>query len=104
MAGVDFERVRFTVSMSQVLRLIGFTAKSTRGKQLRGACPLHESVSRRDRCFSVNLERNRYHCFQCGAFGNQIELWAAVRKQSVYAAAIELCEQLGMDVPWIHRW
>lgn len=36
MPGVDFERVRSTVSMDQVLRLIGFTAKRTRGKQLRG--------------------------------------------------------------------
>lgn len=52
----------------------------------------------------MNLERNRYHCFRCGAFGNQIELWAAVTNQSVYTAAIELCEQLGVDVPWIHRW
>ena len=90
--------------MSQVLRLVGFTAQRGRGKQLRGACPLHEGSSARSRSFSVNLETHRYHCFRCGSSGNQIELWAAVRNTSVYAAAIELCEQLGVDVPWIYRW
>ena len=36
--------------------------------------------------------------------GNQLELWAAVNKLSVYEAAIDLCRVLGREVPWIQRW
>jgi DNA primase len=104
MPGVDFDGIRSAVSMSQVLELIGFQPTSRRGPQLRGACPLHESSSRRSRSFSVNLASNRFYCFRCRMRGNQIELWAAVRKATVYAASVELCDRLRIEIPWLHRW
>jgi DNA primase len=90
-----------------VLQLIGFSARKTRGTQLRGVCPFHEVKSERDVTFSVNLDRHRFLCFKYGVFGNQLELWAQIQGLSLHAAAVELCQRLGIEVPWvpwIHRW
>jgi DNA primase len=103
MAGVNFELVRRRVSMADVLCLLRFEPTSVRGDQLRGQCPVHGSSSGRSRSFSVNLRLGRYQCFGCGSRGNALELWAAVRKMSVYAAAVELCRSLDVEIPWITR-
>jgi transposase len=58
----------------------------------------------RSRSFSVNVQRGRYQCFRCGSRGNALDLWAAVHKLPLHAAAIDLCQQARIDVPWIQRW
>ena len=105
MPSVDFEEVRRLVSMQRVLELIDFQAAYRRGTQWRGSCPIHRSNSDslRSRVFSVNLDRNVYQCFNCGAKGNQLDLWVAVTKLPIQAAAIDLCENAGVAVPWLHR-
>lgn len=104
MPGVDFNAVRFAISMAQVLELIGFEATARSGDQLRGPCPIHGSTSPHSTSFSVNLANHRYRCFKCGSAGGQLELYAAVQGISVYQAALDMCERFGIDVPWIHRW
>ena len=104
MPGVNFAIVRERVSMADVLELLGFVPTSVRGDQLRGPCPLHESQRPRSQTFSVNVQRKRYHCFRCGARGNAVDLWMAAQNCTPYAAAIELCQRLGIEVPWIERW
>lgn len=106
MPGVNFAVLREQLAMADVLRLLRFVPLRVRGEQLRGACPVHESRELRgprSRSFSVNLRLGRYQCFRCGSRGNALELWAAARGVSLYAAAIELCESLEIDVPWIKR-
>ena len=103
MPGIDFAAVRSQISMAQVLDLIGFVAHESSGSQLRGPCPVRQSKSNRSRTFSVNLAENVYHCFKCGSAGGQLELWAAMNGMSVYAAALDLCVKLQLDVPWIRR-
>jgi hypothetical protein len=41
-----------------------------------------------------------WHCFGCGADGNALDLWAAVTKQPLYAAVLDLCRRLPLDIPW----
>jgi DNA primase len=84
-----------------VLELIGFVPSQPHGDQLRGACPIHGSTSRKSRIFSVNLARNAFRCFTCGSSGNQLDLWAAVTKTDLHAATIQLCERLQIGIPWI---
>ena len=38
---------------------------------------------------------------KCGARGNQLDLWAALTKQSLYAAALDLCRRFNLDIPWL---
>ena len=104
MPGIDFDVLRKEIRIDQVLDLLGFQPSSVSGDQLRGPCPVHGSSSDLSRSFSVNLTKGRYYCFKCNSKGNQLELWAAVHRISVYQAAVDLCNAIGRDVPWIHRW
>jgi len=105
MPGVDFDVLREQVAMGKVLRLLRFKPSMRRGDQWRGPCPVHRSKNPHSRSFSVNVRLGRYHCFACGSRGNALELWAAVRGISVYSAAVELCESLGLKTPWVaRRW
>ena len=96
---IDFAAVRAVVTMAAVLNLLGFQPGSRRGGQQRGPCPLHGSTSGTSRCFSVNLEEHTFHCFKCGRSGNALDLWAQATQQSVYDAALDLCQRLGIPVP-----
>ena len=104
MPGVDFQLTRERITMRDVLQLLQFEATSRRGEQWRGPCPVHGSQNPRSRSFSVNVQLGRYQCFNCGSRGNALELWAAVHGKSVYAAAVELCELLNVEIPWVTRW
>ena len=103
MPGVNFRLVREQITMRDVLRLLQFEARVVRGDQWRGPCPVHGS-NRRSRSLSVNVRLGRYHCFVCGSHGNALELWSAVRGVNLHAAAVELCQLSGMEVPWVKRW
>lgn len=104
MPGVDFQILRNEITMNEVLGRLGFQPTSQSGHQLHGPCPVHRSSSTHSRSFSVNLEAARYYCHKCKSHGNQLELWAAVKELTIYEAAIDLCQTLGKEVPWIDRW
>ena len=104
MPGVDFNTLRNEISMEQVLHQLGFEAASRSGDQLRGPCPVHGSTSQGSKTFSVNLGTGRYFCHKCQSQGNQLELWAAVQKLSIYEASIDLCKAVNREVPWIEHW
>jgi DNA primase len=99
MPGIDFVLLRRQISLTQVLNLVGFTATTRRGPQLRGPCPVHGSKSPRSRSFAAHVEKNCWHCFRCGAGGNALDLYLAVTKLPVYEGALELCTRLRVPVP-----
>jgi DNA primase len=100
MAGIDFREVRVLVTMEEVLALLGFVPWSRSGPQLRGRCPLHAgSSAAKSRPFSANLVQHSFQCFKCGAAGNHLDLWALATGQSVYHAALDLCNKLNREVP-----
>jgi transposase InsO family protein len=96
---IDFAALRALVTMAAVLELLGFQARSRRGGQQRGPCPLHGSTSGTSRCFSANLDHHTFHCFKCGRCGNALELWAAANNQTPYDAALDLCQRLHLPLP-----
>jgi DNA primase len=102
MPGIDFAAVRASVSLMDVLQLLGFCPVQQRGDRLRGACPFGCKSTPRD--FAAYLDTNSYHCFSCHRSGNQLELWAAVQRLCLYEAAEDLCHQLNIQVPFIYRW
>jgi len=95
---INLQNLRQQVSIRQVLDLMAYEPLSRRGDQLRGPCPVHDSQSPRSRIFSVNLSMNAYQCFSCGSRGNQLDLWAAVHDLTIYQAAVDLAQRLGIDV------
>jgi DNA primase len=103
MPGVNFQLLRERITMLDVLRLLQFEPTVRRGDQWRGPCPVHRSQNPRSRSFSVNVRLGRYQCFRCGSRGHAIELWSAVHGATVYAASVELCELLGIELRWPTR-
>ena len=104
MAGVDYHRLRSEVTMEQVVSLLGFVPTKRSAAQWYGCCPLPECHGRPACSFSVNVALGRYSCHRCRSQGNVLELWAAATNLSLHQAAIDLCQTLGRDVPWIRRW
>jgi DNA primase len=98
---VDYQALRRQVSMERVLELIEYRATSRRGPQLRGPCPFHTSEATPPRCFSIHLTKGLFHCFQCGAHGNQLDLWSQLRHLSLRDAALDLRRHI--DIPLLDR-
>jgi len=96
---VDFAWVRQQVSMEHVLEGLGVLGQLRgRGQQRRGPCPIHGGGADPAPTFSVHLGKKVFQCFQvdCGAHGNVLDLWAAVRHLSLYQAAVDLVERFGL--------
>ena len=101
MPAIDYRAARALLPLADVLTLLGFVPQRRWGVQLRGPCPVHGSRSATSRSFAAHLGKNAWHCFRCGAGGKALDLWAAVTRQPLHAAVLELCERLGRDVPWL---
>jgi DNA primase len=86
---VDYRVLRRHLSMERVLELIEYRPTSRRGPQLRGPCPFHTSTNH-PRCFSVHLTKGLFHCFHCGAHGDQLDLWSQLHHISLRDAALDL--------------
>ena len=104
MPGIEFSRLRHEITMDQVLDLLGFECVRRRGDQWYGYCPLHESEPKHRTVFSVNVAMNCYYCHKCRSQGDQLRLWAEANKKPLHPATIDLCHQLRLEVPWVHRW
>jgi transposase len=100
-AGVwlDFAHIKEQLPMARVLDQLGLTPRlKGAGPQKRCACPIHRGDGR-GRTFSVNLELNKYQCFdaKCSSQGDVIDLWAALHKLSVRDAALELVRTFDLE-------
>ena len=101
MPGIDLKQVRREITIQQVLDLLCFVPTARRGARVRGPCPIHGDGRPQSRVFSVHLGYHRYHCFRCHAAGTQLDLWAAVHGLSMYAAARDLCQRLGIPILYL---
>ena len=97
MPSVDFNAVRRLITMTDVLGFIGWRPIRITGSSERGPCPVHGSSFQNS--FSVDRQGARFQCFKCGAKGNQLDLYSQVRRLPIYAAALELCERVGVTPP-----
>lgn len=77
--------------------IIGRKVKLTRaGREFKACCPFHHEKSP---SFYVNDEKGFYHCFGCGAHGDQIGFIIRHDNRSFMDAVEELAAQAGMSVP-----
>ena len=60
------------------------------GGELRGRCPIHQGEG--ERSFHVNLEKNIFHCFSCGAKGNVLSFVAAMENVSIRESGLQMKE------------
>ena len=99
---LDYTAIRARISIADVLALVNDHPLRMRASQCRGRCPLHQRESHNgsgSTCFSVNLQRNIFKCFGCGAQGNQLDLWRLYIRLPLYQATLELCRLLNITPP-----
>jgi len=101
MLRIDLRQVRREITIQQVLDLLDFTPTRRRGARVRGPCPIHGDCRPESVVFSAHLGCHRYRCFRCHATGTQLDLWAAVHRLSIYAAARDLCRRLGTPISYL---
>ena len=98
-AAIDLRQARSEIRLATVLALLGF---SRAGVAAAAAWALPASTvrtPRRSRSFAAHLGKNVWHCFRCGAGGNALDLWAALTRQPLYAAVLDLYRRLGRRCP-----
>lgn len=66
------------------------------GKNYMACCPFHDEKTP---SFSVNAEKQFYHCFGCGASGNAIGFLMAYERRDFPDVVESLAQQQGMEVP-----
>ncbi len=98
---IDFDEIKRSVSMDQVVAYLGISGlKARSARQWKGTCPFCKGVD----CFVVSNDGGRektgaFNCFKCPAGGDQIELVSLTRghvrkdRQGAFDAAKELHEK-----------
>src|SRR5258708_25720520 len=70
---IDFKALRHQLDFLKVLEHYKVNLK-VKGRQATGFCPLPTHQGKKNSpSFSVNLEKNIFQCFGCGAKGNVID-------------------------------
>ncbi len=98
MPSIDYQTLRQTVVIEEVLDLLEFIPSERKNDQVRFPCPILKSKSPGSRSYCANLIRNTCQCFTCCAKGNQLALSSQARSLPLHAAAIDLCSRLHLDV------
>jgi len=85
---LDFKSIKRTVTLASVLRQYKVKLRRSGKDQYRGCCPIHRGDGLDS--FHVNLARNVFHCFACGAGGTVLDFVAAMQGCSLFDAAERL--------------
>ena len=92
------ERVKSAVDIVEVIGRRVELRQS--GKNYVGLCPFHHEKTP---SFSVNPERQFYHCFGCQTGGNVINFLMETEHLSFPEAVVRLAEEKGIPVPAVSR-
>ncbi|MBL8676696.1 MAG: DNA primase, partial [Alphaproteobacteria bacterium] len=88
------DTLRSRLSLSEI---IGEKVKLTRkGREYHGLCPFHHEKTP---SFTVNNEKEFYHCFGCGAHGDAIRFLTEIHKLTFMEAVKELATRVGLTIP-----
>jgi len=91
---IDFAAIKQSVGLAPVLRRYRVSLRRSGRDQYRGLCPIHCGEGRD--AFHVNLSRNIFHCFACGAGGTVLDFVAAMEGCTLREAASQLADQAAL--------
>ncbi len=90
---LDFGRVKEEANFEQILRHYGLPVGGY-GNQRVTLCPLHGDT--KPSC-SINLERNVFNCFGCGAHGSVLDFVAQIENEFIRDAAERIEDICGLS-------
>jgi hypothetical protein len=68
------------------------------GDELRGCCPIHKGDN--PTSFSVNVEKQLFHCHACGEGGDLLDLCEVVEKHAdTWTALLSLAMRFNVELP-----
>ena len=86
---VNFQVIKERVSLQNILDHYSIDWLRPSGDELIGRCPIHQGKGTRS--FHLNLTKNLFNCFSCGAKGSSVIDFVAAKEQcSVRQAALKL--------------
>lgn len=88
------EYLRDRISIVDVISR--YVPLNRKGKENWGCCPFHNEKTA---SFSVNEDKNFYHCFGCGAHGDVITFIMQTQHLSFIEAIEKLCNDAGIPIP-----
>src|SRR6476619_5177961 len=96
-SGLDFQSIKSRVTLETLLRHYHVELQRSGKDQYRGCCPIHGGDGQD--AFHVNLDRNIFHCFACGAGGTVLDFVAAMEGCTLFDAAQRLQSMTGSSTP-----
>jgi DNA primase len=88
---VEFAAIKNNLPLAVLLRRYQVNLRRSGRDQYRGICPIHRGEGRD--AFHVNLGRNIFHCFSCGAGGSVLDFVAAMEGCTLREAALRLQDE-----------
>jgi DNA primase len=89
------EEIRSAASIVDVIS--GYVQLKKRGRNYVGLCPFH---SEKTPSFTVNEEKQIFHCFGCHSGGNVFKFLMDYEKISFVEAIQQLANQLGINIEY----
>lgn len=86
-------QVRTTVNITDIIS--EYVELHQQGRNLFGRCPWHDE---RTPSFSVNEQKQIFHCFSCGRGGNVFQFLVEMKNISFPEAVIEVAKQVHIDI------
>ncbi len=86
------EKLKDEISIEGYLRAHGVEARQNRAR-----CIVHGGDN--PTSFSIDPERQRWHCFSCGARGDVFDLYLAVEGGQFWEAVVDLSQRFGIALP-----
>lgn len=96
---IDFRALRSRIRVEEALSLRDWCRTGVDVRAIRGPCPFHGSAkrSRSLACYRDGIA----FCWKCGWRGDAVQAWAELHGVSPYEAAIDLCDNLSIPVPYL---
>lgn len=92
---VDFQNIKATISIEQVLDMLGIKHLKPHGEVLRGACPICQVGN--DRTFVATPAKNSFYCFSEKKGGDIIELAARFYRLPQKEGAQRIAKHFGLN-------
>lgn len=86
---MNFKNIKEKVSIEDILSHYNLLEGPRRkGNELIGYCPIHDKNHYNKNSFSVNTEKNVWHCFSCDAGGNILDFVAFMEDVDIRQAGL----------------
>ena len=94
---LNYTILKTLLNIEEILGANRWKQRSSRGAQMRGACPLCNHQD--ERAFAANRSKNVYCCHRCDSKGNSLDLLAKLSNTPIHEAAWDWIDRKQLTPP-----